>query len=469
MFDINEYLNILPNDFCHIIYWYLNDDLQEAFDINDFTNLAHHWVNFGQRENRQYNIPINIIQSFDSFVYKELYDDIRDILKTNIESIIHYYRYGIHEKRIASTNEIILPFDFFTNCKYAEFIDHNLNNINDSDIYRYKINYIKSCYKNNNQNIIISDHNINNIDTNDIILKENPNFFFIINNKLNSIEQFINYGSNLKKYTKFDYFYFCDSDEIDLYYINHIRHNKNLIFSELIYDNTINNLQNVNKSIIIHKSLLDIINKDLSINIDTNKSLFLNLINILSEKNIKYNIPLLFILETDDIDFNYMFMNWIRYIKIEHNIHIIVVSNLNNNFDIINKSEYPFIHLIHRNYKATKQINYLNILFYIRSKSIYSDWIIVSKNKIRINIDIIYNITKKWFNYNIIFNQNIYVFKSKELEYLINYFINIEYDFFLQNTKTNDKINNNINNIMNISKYSECSELKINDFFIIVI
>lgn len=469
MFDLNEYLNILPNDFCHIIYWYLNDDLQEAFDINDFTKLAHHWINFGQRENRQYNIPINIIQNFDFFVYTELYDDIRDILKSNVELIIHYYRYGIHEKRITSTNEIILPLDFFTNNKYANIIDHNTNNPNYSDIYRYKINYIKSNCENNIRIIFTSDHNINNINTNDIILKDNPDFFFIINNKLNSIEQFINYGSNLKKYNKFDYFYFCDSDEIDLYYINHIKHNKNLIFSELKYDNIINNLQNINKSIIIHKSLLDIINNDLCIIIDNSKSLFLNLINILSKKNIKYHIPLVFILETDDIDFNYMFINWIKYIKLEHNIYIIVVYNLNNNFDIVNISDYPFIYFIQLNNKVSKQINYLNILFYIRSKKIYSDWIIVSKNKILINIDIIYDIIKKWFNYNIIFNQNIYVFKSKELENLINYFINIEYDFFLQNTKTNDKINNNIENILNISKYSECSEQKINDNFIMVI
>ena len=469
MFNINEYLNILPNDFCHIIYWYLNDDLQVVFDINDFTNLAHHWINFGQRENRQYNIPINIIQRFDSFVYKELYDDIRDILKSDIELIVHYYRYGIHEKRIASTNEIFLPLDFFTNSKYADIInDSNINNTNYSDIYKHKINYIKSNAENNNQIIFTSDHNINNIDINDIILKENSNIFFIINNKLNSIEQFINYVSNLKEYIKFDYFYFCDSDEIDLYYINHIKHNKNLIFSELIYDNTIDNLQNVNKSIIIHKSLLYLINNT-KYNIDTNKSIYFNLLNFLSEKKIKYHIPLVFILETDDIDFNYMFMNWIKYIKIEHNIHIIVVSNLNNNFDIVNISDYPFIHFIQLNNKTTKQINYLNILFYIRSKKIYSDWIIVSKNKIRINIDIIYDITKKWFNYNVIFNKNIYVFKSIQLEYLINFFINIDYDFFLKNTNTNGKINNNIENIMNITKYSDCSEQIINDYFIIII
>jgi hypothetical protein len=59
----NEYLNILPNDFCHIIYWYLNDDLQNCFDINDNLMLVEHWITNGQRENRQYNIPTNTIGS----------------------------------------------------------------------------------------------------------------------------------------------------------------------------------------------------------------------------------------------------------------------------------------------------------------------------------------------------------------------------------------------------------------------
>ena len=461
MSDISEYLNILPNDFCHIIYWYLNDDLQTVFNINDSVKLIEHWINNGQRENRQYNIPKNIIQHFDNNVYTELYDDIRDNITNYTQLIVHYYRYGIHEGRIASTNEIFLPSDF----------DESIDSIDSIDIYTQKIKYIKLInYEKKDQKFSKSYYNIDNISNNDIIIRENPNIFFIMNCNSTSTEQFIDFISNLHKYDFIDYYYFCESDEIMYHYIYNIKNNNNLLYSDLKYDKSIKDINCIDKTIILHKSfvenLLDTYDKSL---INNKQSIYTNFLKVLSHNNIKHHLPLLFIFETDDIDFNYMFQTWIKNIKNYHNIKIIIISKQNIKFNSFDNNKYDFIYFFKTDVITSKEINYLYLLFFIRSKKIYSDWIIFSRKKLCMNIENIYNTVIKWYNYDLLFNQNIYIFKSIQLEHLINYFINMNYNCFIKYTNYDTRLNNNIGNIINVTKYSDCLDKNTSDFLLVLV
>jgi hypothetical protein len=199
-----------------------------------------------------------------------------------------------------------------------------------------------------------------------------------MNYKPKSVEHFFNFLFDLKKNDIIDYYYFCDCDDISLNYINHIKHNTNIIYSELSYDKSLNDIKNTNNSIIIHKLLFDSLDNYQRI-LDNKNSIFTNIIKCLSNKNIKHNIPLLFILETDNIDFNYMFQIWLKHIKPEHNINVLIISKYDIKLDSVNQSNIPYIYFYKLNNNIDRQINLLNILFYIRSKKLYTDWTIITK------------------------------------------------------------------------------------------
>lgn len=420
------------NDFNHIIYWTLNDDLQTSYNINDKIELYNHWKNFGYKENRLINIPDEIFYDFDIRVYYSLYDDIKIIYTKYdyVKILCHYYKFGISEKRIYSFNDIILPSDFYDNNIYINCRDlskfHNIYKM--SEECKYKIMYAILFNKK-----VITNHN----DTN------KNNTYYIQHydiNKLLSVNT--------------TYQYICCHENINNNFDKYINGNK--IYGNFIYNPDNDLLEFVDNNFIIDKTIISLLNANKHIIIN-NIATANNILKILRYLNVNYDVNVLFIIESEYNEFKFMYESWIKYLK--NNVKILIL--LKN--DTVNHDEDSYDNV--QFYKLTEltcnEMDIMNIIYYIIINKINIDWIIYSRNKIFINIDNINNTIYRWYNYNIIRqNGKIYCFKHKLFKNM-NDIINNNYDDILLHDNTKN------NNILNCCDYSTCYDDELNKYLVV--
>jgi hypothetical protein len=216
--NLNKDNIIVPDDFNYYYYWLLNEDIQKNFDKNDLDGLINHWITKGYYEQKQYNIPSHILNNFDHKIYYILYDDLQIAFnKDDYNNLLtHYITHGMKEKRICSIDDIILPYDFFSDKKYSSLTDtSNLPNIfNLPHSYKIKINYFKNkiyeinktepsfTYQQNNNSINIEQINIFPYDFNYLFywcVNDDLRTNFDKNNKKDITEHWIKYGSKEKR------------------------------------------------------------------------------------------------------------------------------------------------------------------------------------------------------------------------------------------------------------------------------
>ena len=133
--NINNNNNIMNNikeiiqNFDSNIYKELNPDLQSYSNIE----AKIHYIEYGYDENRMYNVE-NVPDDFNSEIYKELNPDL--ITYTDIQSKVHYVKYGKDENRMYKIEN--LPDDFNSEI-YKEL---NSDLITYTDI-QSKVHYVK--------------------------------------------------------------------------------------------------------------------------------------------------------------------------------------------------------------------------------------------------------------------------------------------------------------------------------------
>lgn len=488
IFGIDLNLKILvPYNFNSIYYWLLNDDLQNIFNKNDTNALMEHWINNGKNENRQYNIPDNIINKFDHKVYYLLHDDIQNIYSKNDyqQLIIHYIKHGINEKRVCSINDIHLPNNYFTDSYYKEYRDltnfksiYNIPILDKVKIHYHKIfgilkipekintHIIPIDLINNNKDILFIIHEKNYKKTN---IKNNINNLLIthditnVNKNNNDIVIFLELIKILlDNYKNYKYYYFLTSYNINNDFINKIKKINNLIYGNFRYNNKLELLELFNNNFIFTNELINTLILNINITkiknyISDNYSISLAISKILSQQTYKLTIPILFILNVDEIDFIYMYQTWIKYINKENNIYVLIISKYNINIDaIIDETKKSFIFF---NKSNNNPIDIVNQIAYVKEfKDVIFDWLIYSSKKIFVNLNNIHNTIIKWYSFDILYENNVYCFKESNMNNMYDYIININnYNYYndsnqkINIAKTTDIINYDEN--INISKY----------------
>ena len=325
-----EQTNILPYNFNYLFYWCVNDDLKSVFDKNNKEEIINHWIKYGSKEKRNYQLPPNIINKFDHKIYYSLYEDIQSSFsKDDYDNlIVHYYLFGKNENRICSIDEIIVPEDFNTNAKYNHY--KNLSNFNSQyDLpysYKIKINYyklltninllntnnIKDIVINNNDVLFIifnvnntinkhTDYNIIKDYENMLIIGPNNPFFIKNNKEINNLTQYEIYFFYQIIYfliengihDSYNYYYYSNNLNISNNYISKLKNSDNCIVSNFHYCSTKNSLAINENNFAFNLNFIE----KIKIHIDKNTySSKLPFYDIISSINLNYKIPILLIL-----------------------------------------------------------------------------------------------------------------------------------------------------------------------------
>ena len=524
---LNNFVNddsLVPKKFNHIFYWTLNCDLQDVFQKDDKENLIKHWIEYGHNEKREYIIPEHIINKFDYRIYYSLYDDLQNAYDSDDQTnlLSHYILYGEKEKRIYSADNIILPTDFFTNNIYNQY--RNVQNFKSAynlpNTYKLKILYYKSLSQNNpylkyttdiandsclnllNNSIVFPYHHSSNNNLVNII-KENSNVLFIFRNKIKLeahnliiLEDFFNVHYHnpdhntslnnsasymfyfllnkilyIETFNNFKYYYYTHNNYVCVDNIYKISNMADInIHSNFIYDGQLSKLS-LSDDFIISSDMIKYINNKWTMIeeiLNYNDKVEHNLINIINISSIQIKIPILVILETDDIDFNFMYQIWINNLTDEHNINVIILTTKSIMIDDL--SNKKFIHIINSsNSIKSKPDEINNLIHYIKYKKIFTDWIIYSDRKIYINLNHIYETISKWYNYDLLYKNNeVYCFKDVNI-HIINKYINQIINTSNYNNLLNELSITNEPNILNFIDFHSCTDNNMDKYFGIII
>lgn len=125
---------MLPDDFSTFTYKYLNPDLRTMTD----SELIHHYLYHGRKENRVYNITLP--PKFDVLMYKEFNPDLKNI--SNVEAKKHFIMHGKKENR--RYNDPHFDRLYFSQKYKLDPEDPNLYNEYAKDIRQDKNNYFES-------------------------------------------------------------------------------------------------------------------------------------------------------------------------------------------------------------------------------------------------------------------------------------------------------------------------------------
>jgi hypothetical protein len=278
-----------------------------------------------------------------------------------------------------------------------------------------------------NNVIILGDYFNNNCQTNPTLTNPtltnptltNPvNIFFSVLRKISQTNLFNNY----------DYYYFSNKNYVcvdNIYKIKHI--NNSYIHSNFSYNGELARLI-PSDDFIIKKDVVNFISSKWDIVeqlLNNDLSIEYNLSNILNISPYCIKISLLVILDTDDIDFNFMYQIWIKNLTKEHNIHVIALSTKKIPTDNIVNSE--FIHIINSSNTIKADPSQFNkLIYYIKHKKIFADWVIYSNQKTYINLTHINNNVSKWYNYDILYkDKDVFSFKDANIHLINKYFDNI--------------------------------------------
>lgn len=512
-YDINN-INKLPEGFDYRIYWQLNGDLHDTYDKDDEAGLNMHWLRFGKHESREYKYSTEITQNFKHKVYFSLYDDLQECYDKDdhLGLLTHYMTCGINEGRICSVDKIKLPNNFFLNPAYSFYKNP------DNFISKYatmppsekvRIHYYKSLSLNNpyikylfdiankpkNQDLF----NISTTSDFNQIVESNPNILFIINdvntnrhqNVVSKIDlfKFLNpanvakYNSSItfyvliklllrtiEIYKNFKYYYYLNNDVvINMNYIENMLNTQHLIYGSYSYNINIDNIS-LNNSFIFNQQFLKNIEQKTQLieqqfNFQTN-DLPILIDTIVKLSDYKLSMPVILIIEAEQMDFNFMYQNWIKYITNKHNLKIVIVSK--QTIDTTHITNEEFLHFIQTQSKIENKItDIINLISYIKKIKMQYDWIIYTNNKIHLNLKLLENTISKWYQYNMVYDadNNIYCFRNEFLcenyERIIDMFTN----------KTNyEEINGLINAsndvlILNIIFFCQCVDMTLTNYF----
>ena len=381
--NFNNFNKNISNDFNPKLYWHLNQDLHDKINYTDIDMIYNHWLLYGSNENREFDIPDNIKYNFDYRIYYYLYDDVQNLYNIDdIEGLLcHYYKYGIYQKRIHSIDQIDIPDDLLN------LLTTQLNTIpNNTKIifpksYIIKLNYYKKKYINkiNKTLLIFKNHNIYITFKSIFDQIQSEKYDYIINDS--NFNLLVNYLNNNK--FEYTYYYYIVDTKFTSYclnnYINNINYTKLLVDNNLLFDNN------------IIKLVLN--NYDLFNDNDINKIKYLLI--LLLDINIKISIIIL--INTSLEDYNFIYNLWLKHIKSNNNIKIIKFDHNISLEEQINKFDY--------------------------------EWIIYFTKRITFNINILNRILVKYYDYDIIYENNcFYFFKNKSISALLELLQNNRFD-----------------------------------------
>lgn len=487
-----EQINNLPYNFNHLFYWCVNEDLRSIFDKDNKKDIINHWIKYGSKEKRNYQLPSNIISKFDHKIYYSLYEDIQTSFdKDDYDNlIIHYYLFGKNENRICSIDEIVVPDDFNTNTKYNHY--KNLSNFNSLyDLpysYKIKINYYKLLT------------NINSLNTNNVkeIIITNKDVLFIVFNFDNSINKHNDYkiikdyenvliiGPNnpfFKKNNKevkdlyqyeiyffyqiiyfliengihdsYNFYYYSNNFNISNNYVNKLKNSDNLIISNFNYCSNQNSLTTNENNFAFNANFIEKIKTYINKNTYSSELTFSSIVSLI---NLNYKIPILLIFYTDQNGYDFMYKIWIKNITSKFNVNIIIMSTSE-----INTFEHNCVCFYKMIFDIEKMDSELSkVLSFANKKNIIYDWIIFANKKLFINTNIIQNTIKKWYDYDVLsINNDLFCFKQNNIGKLPSITSNIN------NINSNEMKLCNDSNIINYINFQNCNKDSINKYFIV--
>ena len=487
-----EQTNILPYNFNYLFYWCVNDDLKSVFDKNNKEEITNHWIKYGSKEKRNYQLPSNIINKFDHKIYYSLYEDIQSSFnKDDYDNlIVHYYLFGKNENRICSIDEIIVPDDFNTNTKYNHY--KNLSNFNSQyDLpysYKIKINYYKLLTNinllntNNVKDIVINNNDvlfiIFNIDNtinkhndyntikdyeNMLIIGPNNPFFIKNNKEINNLTQYEIYFFYQIIYfliengihDSYNYYYYSNNFNISNNYISKLKNSDNCIISNFYYYPTQNSLIIEENNFAFNINFIDKIKMHIDKNTYSSKLPFYD---IISSINLNYKIPILLIFYTDQNGYDFMYKLWIKNITSKSNINIIIMST--SDINTFGHNCVCFYKMIFDIEKVDSEL--LKVLSFANKKNIIYDWITFSNKKLFINTNIAENTVKKWYSYDVLsVNNDLFCFKQNNIDKLPSITNNIN---IINGNEM--KLCNDVE-IINFINFQKCNKDNINNYFIV--
>ena len=130
----NRAKDFLPNDFNPYNYLILNKDLTPN-KYSDFIELYIHYIKFGRKENRIYNIDSVLPIDFDVRGYRCLNPDLASL--SDCELRAHYVTSGRNSKRIYNIRSL-LPYDF--DYETYAYLNPDLDGLNEDQLKYHYIN-----------------------------------------------------------------------------------------------------------------------------------------------------------------------------------------------------------------------------------------------------------------------------------------------------------------------------------------